>query len=75
MAATGNKSPKWFAAGFTRGKKIIADTRELQRATGYSGVEQAVDSSWRQANFILEISNSIRSMPFHQPISFPNRTT
>lgn len=44
MAATANKSPKWFAVGFTRGKKIIADTRELQRATGYSGVEQAVDS-------------------------------
>lgn len=52
MAATANKSCKWFAAGFTRGKKIIADTRELQRATGYSGVEQAVDSSWRQANSI-----------------------
>lgn len=26
MAATANKSCKWFAAGFTRGKKIIADT-------------------------------------------------
>lgn len=60
MAATANKSCKWFAAGFTRGKKIIADTRELQRATGYSGVEQAVDSSWRQANSIRWMPRSSR---------------
>lgn len=58
MAATANKSPKWFAVGFTRGKKIIADTRELQRGTGSSGVEQAVDSGGKRISFRREFRSS-----------------
>lgn len=63
MAETANKSLKWFVVGFTWCKKIITEVRELQRATGYTAVEQAT-ITFNGARFREQISLSVPRIPF-----------